>query len=138
MGKQLRQAKVPFLSEAVAKLKAFGERLIDKVTEDKLSRSSASTIHRLLKEEKKKYELKGRSNTKPGTLLKNQIPIRTFAEWDEKKVGFLEIDLVGHEEGDPRGEFIQTLTAVDIFTDWTEIYAFKTRHRGGFLRQQMR
>lgn len=122
-GKRLR----PILSEAVSKLKAFGEIVIDKETEDKLSRISASTIDRLLRNEKKKYELKGRSHTKPGTLLKNQIPIRTFAEWDEQRVGFLEIDLVGHEGGDPRGEFIQTLTAVDILTGWTEIYAVKNK-----------
>lgn len=122
-GKRLK----PILPETIKKLKTFGEIDIDEGTEKKLSRISASTIDRLLKEERKKYELKGRSHTKPGTLLKNQIPIRTFSEWDEKRVGFLEMDLVGHEGGDPRGEFIQTLTATDVCTGWTEIDAVKNK-----------
>ena len=78
-GKRLR----PILGEAVARLKEFGEISIDRDTEEKLLKVSAS-IDRLLREEKKKYELKGRSHTKPGTLLKNQIPIRTFSEWDNR------------------------------------------------------
>lgn len=122
-GKRLK----PILSEAVVKLKEFDEINIDRETEEKLLRISASTIDRLLKEERKKYELKSRSHTKPGTLLKNQIPIRTFSEWDEQRPGFLEIDLVGHEGGNPRGEFIQTLCSVDICTTWTEIDAIKNK-----------
>jgi len=96
-GKRLK----PLLGEAVARLKGFGEISIAKDTEERLSKISASTIDRLLREEKKKYELKGRSHTKPGTLLKSQIPIRTFSEWDEQRPGFIEVDLVGHEGGDP-------------------------------------
>lgn len=122
-GKRLK----PILREAVAKLKTFGEIEINRDTDEKLSRISVSTIDRLLKGERKKYELKGRSHTKPGTLLKNQIPIRTFSEWDEQRVGFLEIDLVGHEGGDPRGEFIQTLSSVDVCTGWTEVDAVKNK-----------
>jgi hypothetical protein len=75
-GKRLK----PILGEAVARLKGFSEISIDRDTEEKLSKISASTIDRLLREEKKKYELKGRSHTKPGTRLKSQIPIRTFSE----------------------------------------------------------
>jgi hypothetical protein len=60
-------------------------------------------------------------------MLKSQIPIRTFSEWDDNKPGFLEIDLVGHEGGDPRGEFIQSLNAVDISTGWTEMDAVKNK-----------
>ncbi len=60
---------------------------------------SAATIDRLLAPERKKKSLRARSGTKPGTLLKHQIPIRTFSQWDEHKPGFVEIDLVGHEGG---------------------------------------
>ncbi len=122
-GKRLK----PILGEAVARLKGFGEISIDRDTEERLSKISASTIDRLLREEKKKYELKGRSHTKPGTLLKSQIPIRTFSEWDERRPGFIEVDLVGHEGGDPRGEFIQSLCAVDIYSGWTEIDAVRNK-----------
>jgi hypothetical protein len=96
-------------------------------TKKKLLRISAATIDRLLRQERKKYELKGRSLTKPGTLLKHQIPIRTFSEWDEQRPGFVEIDLVGHEGGNPRGDFIQTLNVTDVCTGWTEMQAVKNK-----------
>lgn len=54
------------------------------------------------KAKRKKHQIKGRGNTKPGTLLKNQIPIRTFSRWNEKRPGFVEIDLVGHDGSDGR------------------------------------
>ena len=78
---------------------AAGELKVSSAVRQKLSRVSPATIDRLLAGEKKKLRLKGRSLTKPGTLLKHQIPIRTFSQWDEKRAGFLEIDMVGHEGG---------------------------------------
>lgn len=88
---------------------------------------SAATIDRLLKPEKKKHQIKGRSHTKPGTLLKHQIPIRTFSEWNEQKPGFVEIDLVGHDGGNSSGEFAQTLTVTDVCTGWTDMQAVKNK-----------
>jgi len=80
---------------------------------------SASTIDRLLKKEKDKFRLgKGRSGTKPGTLLKNQIPIRTFADWDDAVPGFTEVDLVGHDGGNNSGDYVQSLNFVDIASCW--------------------
>ena len=58
--------------------------------------------------------MKGRASTRPGSLLKCQIPVRTFADWSEAAPGFLEIDLVSHEGGDPRGEFAYSLCCVDV------------------------
>jgi hypothetical protein len=63
--------------------------------------------------------------------LKSQISIRTWADWDEQAPGFVEIDLVGHEGGDPRGEFARTLTVTDVFTGWTETRRCATRPRSG-------
>jgi hypothetical protein len=77
--------------------------------------------------ERRKQMIKGRSNTKPGTLLKNQIPIRTFSEWNEQRPGFTEIDLVGHDGGDASGEFIQTLDVTDVCTTWTETRAVRNK-----------
>jgi hypothetical protein len=77
--------------------------------------------------ERQRLQLKGRSGTKPGSLLQSQIPIRTWADWNEKAPGFVEIDLVGHEGGDPRGEFAQTLTVTDVFTGWTETKAVRNK-----------
>ncbi len=94
--------------------------LIPKVRK-KLLNISASTIDRLLKPEKDRYRLgKGRKGTKPGTLLKNAIPIRTFSDWNEKKPGFIEADLVGHDGGISSGDFAQSLNFVDILTGWDE------------------
>lgn len=84
-----------------------------------LMRMSASTIDRRLAPERARMRLRGRSHTKPGSLLKSRIPIRTWAQWDDAVPGFVEIDLVGHEGGNSRGEFCFTLTVTDIATGWT-------------------
>ena len=60
--------------------------------------------------------LRGRSRTKPGSLLKDQIPIRTFADWNDAEPGFVEIDLVAHDGGVAAGEYCYTLTMTDIAT----------------------
>ena len=51
--------------------------------------------------------------------MKSQIPIRTWAGWDDAVPGFVEIDLVGHEGGNASGEFCFTLTVTDFATGWT-------------------
>jgi hypothetical protein len=93
----------------------------------KLLAISAATIDRLLAGERKKLQLKGRSQTRPGTMLKHQIPIRTFSEWDEQRPGFVEIDLVGHDGGNSSGDFCQTLDVTDICTGWTETQAVRNK-----------
>ena len=80
---------------------------------------SPASIDRHLAPERDRLVSRGRSHTKPGTLLKSQIPIRTWAEWSEDMPGFVEIDLVGHEGGNSSGEFCFTLTVTDIATGWT-------------------
>jgi hypothetical protein len=61
--------------------------------------------------ERKKYLARGRSCTKPGTLLKSQIQVRTWADWDDAVPGFVEIDLVSHDGGHAAGEHVWTLTS---------------------------
>ena len=117
----------PILKEVIRILEKYKEIKLDRDTRKKLYRISAATIDRLLSDERKEQTLKGRSHTKPGTLLKNQIPIRTFAEWDDRRPGFVEIDLVGHDGGDARGEFAQTLDVTDVCTGWTETEAVKNK-----------
>jgi hypothetical protein len=62
---------------------------------------------------------KSRHRTKPGTLLKSQIPIRTWADWNEDRLGFVEMDLVGHDGGDLHGDYCLTLDFTDVKTGWT-------------------
>jgi len=101
-------------------LERHKELVVDKETKEKILKISASTIDRLLFKERAKLRLKGRARTKPGTLLKNQIPIRTFADWDENKPGFVEVDLVSHDGGNPRGDYVHTLDVTDVYTGWTD------------------
>ena len=110
----------PMLGELVAVLRRFGELVIDDDTAALLVGMSAATIDRRLAGERRRHELRGRSHTKPGSLLKSQIPIRTWADWDDAVSGFVEIDLVGHEGGNAAGEHAYTLTVTDIATGWTE------------------
>src|SRR5882672_4778109 len=122
-GKRLQ----PALPELVTVLERHNELQCAAVTKAKLLRISAATIDRLLRSERRKYELRGQARTKPGTLLKHQIPIRTFAEWNEKQPGFGEIDLVGHEGGMAAGDYCQTLDFTDVATTWTETVAVRNK-----------
>ena len=114
---------VAIMPELIAKLEQFGELRLAVSTKEKLLRISAASIDRLLQPERRKHQLRGRSHTKPGTLLKHQIPIRTFAEWDEQQPGFAEIDLVAHDGGLALGDYCQTLDLTDVCTGWTETEA---------------
>ena len=118
---------VSVLGEMTDLLERVGEIKCDRETREKLSKMSAATIDRLLRPERKKHELKGRSRTKPGTLLKHQIPIRTFAEWNDARPGFVEIDLVSHEGGCAAGDFCHTLDLTDVATTWTETAAVRNK-----------
>jgi hypothetical protein len=122
-GKRLQ----PLLPELIRILERHNEFSCDRETKAKLLRISAASIDRLLQPERRKYELRGRAGTKPGTLLKKQIPIRTFAEWDEQQPGFVEIDLVAHDGGVGAGDYCQTLDLTDVATTWTETLAVRNK-----------
>ncbi|MFF3178235.1 transposase family protein [Rhodococcus pyridinivorans] len=108
------------LPELVPTLRRFGELSIDDATAELLVSMSAATIDRRLAEDRRRLDPKGRAHTKPGSLLESQIPIRTWAQWDDAAPGFVEIDLVGHEGGNAVGDHAYTLTVTDIATGWTE------------------
>lgn len=116
-----------FIKSALSFLERFGEILLDDDMRQKLLKISPATIDRCLKDDKKKLMLRSRARTKPGTLLKHQIPIRTFSEWDDLVPGFVKVDLVGHDGGDASGEFAYTLNLTDVCTGWTETEAIKNR-----------
>jgi len=117
----------PVLGEIVERLLRHNELRCDAATSKKLARLSAATIDRLLRPERQKYQLKGRTHTRPGTLLKHQIPMRTFSEWDEAQPGFLEMDLVGHDGGVIDSHHAFTLNAVDIASGWNCSRALKNK-----------
>lgn len=92
----------------------------------RLKTISPSTMDRFRRTERRVVRGR-RGGTKPGTLLKSQIPIRTFADWDDKRPGFTELDLVQHEGGNSRGFFASTLDVTDVSTGWTEMRAVTTK-----------
>jgi hypothetical protein len=120
----------PFMGEAVEKLEKHKELEISPEVRQKLLKVSASTIDRLLKPLKDRYRLgKGKKGTKPGTLLKKAIPVKTFADWDDASPGFVEIDLVGHDGGIGSGDFVQSLNFTDVATCWDIVVACKNKAR---------
>ncbi|MGH3743897.1 MAG: integrase catalytic domain-containing protein [Mycobacteriales bacterium] len=110
----------PVMGELVASLRRFGELDLSKETAAALVAMSPATMDRRLADDRAALLPRGRSHTKPGSLLKDAIPIRTWADWDDAAPGFVEIDLVGHEGGNAVGEHAYTLTVTDIATGWTE------------------
>jgi hypothetical protein len=117
----------PALPQLVCSLRRHGELDISDDTAALLVGMSAATIDRRLAGDRQGLQLKGRSLTKPGSLLKSQIPMRTWADWDDHRPGFVEIDLVGHEGGDNNGDFASSLTVTDIATGWTEVRSVRNK-----------
>jgi hypothetical protein len=110
----------PFIPEMIRVLRQHGEQMIDAATAAQLCRMSPSTIDRRLRPCRKAGGRKGLATTRPGSLLKSSIPIRTFADWQENKAGFLEIDMVAHCGDSADGFYLNTLCAVDVASGWTE------------------
>jgi hypothetical protein len=121
-GKRLR----PFIPEMVVVLERHKELVLDPETKELLLQMSASTIDRRLAPFRQQRK-RGLSTTKPGTLLKNAIPVRTFNDWDEAKPGFVEMDLVAHCGVSVAGQYLQTLTATDVKSGWTECLVLPQR-----------
>ncbi len=108
------------IPELLKSLTRFNEIKVTRKEKKLLLSISHATVDRLLKADRKRLEIKGRSGTKPGTLLKSQIPVRIFTPWDEQTPGFLEIDYVAHCGSSLADTYISSLDAIDIATCWTE------------------
>ncbi len=113
----------PFIPEMLKVLREHGEHRPSAATEAQLCQMSASTIDRLLRPYRQLGGRRSFSTTKSGSLLKSSIPIRTFADWQEDKPGFMETDLVAHCGETVEGFYVNTLCAVDVASGWTECLA---------------
>jgi hypothetical protein len=122
---------VPFLPEFIQALERHQEICLSPEVREKLLTISPATADRVLKVLRNGEVLRGRSTTKPGTLLREQIRIRTKFAWDEQKPGYFEVDLVAHCAESTAGEFLYTLTLTDIATGWTECQALLNRSQIG-------
>lgn len=130
----------PFLGELVRILKAKGELKVTAETEVQLSRLSPSTVDRITRRWRAGQPRRGLATTKPGTLLKKAIPIKTFTEWQDSRPGFVEADLVAHCGQSTEGFYLTTLSAVDVATGWCEPVAVwgKGQERVGGAVQRVR
>jgi hypothetical protein len=117
----------PFLPEGVLVLERCHELCLSQEIKQSLLSMSRATIDRCLKKARFTHPQHGLSTTKPGSLLKKAIPIRTFTPWEDEQPGFLEIDLVAHCGLSIEGIYLNTLTATDLATGWTECLALPNK-----------
>jgi hypothetical protein len=116
----------PYLPEAIKVLERHKEIELSKESKDLLLKISSASIDRCLRPVRCKSP-HGLSTTKPGSLLKNLIPVQTFTAWDQEQPGFMEIDLVAHCGNTTEGQYLNTLTCTDISTGWTDVTALPHR-----------
>lgn len=116
------QRLAPMLKEYIRVLEKWNEISLTKETKERILKISSSTIDRRLKKTKQEEKRKIFSTTKPGSMLKSHIPIKT-SSWDEKRVGFGELDTVAHCGSSASGDFLSSLNYTDIATQWTETVA---------------
>jgi hypothetical protein len=122
-GKRLQ----PFLPLWIAALERHAQLSLEPAVKVALLHMSAATIDRKLRPARRQRQGRGVSTTRAGDLLKHHVPVRTFADWDDARPGFTEIDLVAHCGDSARGEYLKTLNLVDVATGWSECRAVTYR-----------
>jgi hypothetical protein len=110
----------PFLGELVPALEDEGALNLEATVRERLLQMSAASIDRHWRAMRWQRRPSGLSTTKPGSLLKGQVPIQTYTPWDQQQPGFVEIDLVAHCGTSTAGFYLNTLTVTDVATGWTE------------------
>jgi hypothetical protein len=125
---------VPFLPTLVASLERHGHLKLNEADRAQLLTLSPATADRLLRPWRQGDHPRAVGTTKRGTLLKHQVPIRTFADWTETSPGFVEADLVAHCGSDASGAFLYSLVLTDVATTWTECVALRARTADEVIR----
>ena len=138
-GKRLQ----PALPQLLASLRTHGRLEATDETVAALLRMSPATIDRRLQPYRAGLvSSTGMCHTRPGSMLKASIPLKTWAEWDNTEPGFIQINLVGHEGGDNNGQFHWSLDATDVATGWTEAISVHSKGervvRAGLEQLQLR
>jgi len=111
----------PFVPELLDRLLRDGELTLVPAVDKLVRQASRPTLARLLGPARAHYPPRGATLTRPGPVLKHEIPIRTFTEWTDARPGFFEVDLVAHCGSRTEGFYLCTLCAVDITTAWVEL-----------------
>ncbi len=119
----------PYISELLSVLQQCHEIIVTEEQKQMLLSVSRSTVGRLLSPIRHQMFGKGKSTTRPGTLLKHQIPIQTYTPWDNQRPGFEEIDFVALCGESLRGDYVNILDAVDIAVCWSELQGLMGKSR---------
>lgn len=128
-GTRLQPSLIPML-EAMERSK---EITVSDSIRKKLKLITARTLDRRLKRERKIRKLnRSRGTTRHGSLLKSSIPIR-ITNWDTSEVGFMEMDTVAHNGGDPSGECVYSLDMTEIYSGWSEQIAVMGKSEAGVI-----
>lgn len=114
------QRLAPALEEQIDRLRQAQELHCSEEVAGKLKRISAKSIDRLLAREKRVQGLQQNRNPAVHPLLYQKIPVKVASEWDTQQVGNLQVDYVQHSGRAVGGEFLHTISAVDIATSWWE------------------
>ncbi|MGZ3642970.1 MAG: hypothetical protein ACXVCM_03880 [Ktedonobacteraceae bacterium] len=123
---------MPYLPELVSVLERCGELCLDAQTRKGLLALSPATADRLLRTKRERHRPNGLSTTKPGTLLKHAIPVRTFADWDDAVPGFVEVDLVAHCGESTHGEYLIPISVLRDHSKMGEVGQRTETLRVGF------
>ncbi len=123
---------VPFIPDLLTTLERFGHLSLSDEVRNLVLSVSPATVDRILRAERLEAK-KGLSTTRPGSLLKKQIKIRTFADWNDVIPGFLEGDLVAHCGGRTNGSFLNSLVVTDISSTWTEFFPLLRKSEGDVI-----
>jgi hypothetical protein len=105
--------------------------VVDAEVRAQLLTISSATAERLLRSARAPARSTG--TTRRGALLKHQVAVRTFAQWDEARPGFVEADLVAHCGGMIAGAYLHTLVLTDVATAWTECFALRHRTQAAVI-----
>jgi hypothetical protein len=115
---------LPWLRQRLPRLTA--------AVEEEMLRISPRQIDRRLRRKKQLLQRRIYGRTKPGNLLKHQIPVKTD-HWDVTEPGYLEIDLVSHSGDCASGEFLHSMNVTDIHTGWVETRAIRGKGEAGVV-----
>ncbi len=129
MCSKLLKAEIPLV---LPQLQSDGTLQISETCAQHLLEMSPATMDRLLGQRRPRGKHR-HGFTKPGTLLKARIPVRTFAERQAEEPGFMDVDTVDHSGGNARGEFAYTLDMVDAYSQWVALRAVLTKAQQAVL-----
>jgi hypothetical protein len=120
---------VPFLPELLEVLQRHKELELPTDMRTKLLAVSAATADRLLQPVRRQMNWRGLTTTKPGTILRRQIAVRTANDWSEDDPGYFEADLVAHCGTSTHGEYLNSLVLTDVATGWVEMEALLNKNQ---------